>query len=95
MKAGMFALSFVVACCVSGVASAESFEELCLRVSDEWGSTGDVAAQCSCLAEMTAADASLDEELTTLAEIHTSDADAYDSASDEGKAALDACAVET
>ena len=80
---------------LSGAAFAESFEEMCLRVSAEWGSTGDVAGQCSCLADAVAGDEGLAEELTTLAETHSSDAEAYEAASEPGKAALDSCSVET
>lgn len=74
---------------------AESFEDMCLRVSAEWGSTGDVASQCSCLAGMAAADQGLADEITALAAVHKSDAEAYAAASDAGKAAFDQCAVET
>lgn len=95
MKAGIFMTTTVAALAIAGAASAESFEDLCLRVSGEWGSTGDVASQCSCLAGLADADQSLAEELTALAESHSSDADAYDAASDGGKAALDQCSVET
>ena len=74
-------------------ASAESFEDMCMRVSDEWGTAGDVASQCSCLADKAAGDSSIDSELRSLADEYSSDADAYDAASDATKAALDACSV--
>jgi hypothetical protein len=74
-------------------ASAESFNDLCKRVSAEWGTQGDVAGQCSCLSEKTAADSALDAEMRRLAESFSSDADAYDAASSSAKAAFDACSV--
>ncbi|HOP19217.1 MAG TPA: hypothetical protein PLV61_12120 [Parvularculaceae bacterium] len=76
-------------------AGAESVEDMCLRVSAEWGSTGDVAAQCSCLADKASGDAALADELTALGNSKGSDAEAYDAASDGTKAALDACSVES
>lgn len=79
----------------AGAAAAESFEDMCLRVSGEWGSTGDVAAQCSCLAELAAGDQSLADEMTALGESASNDAETYEGASAAGKAAMDQCAVES
>jgi hypothetical protein len=62
-------------------------------VSDEWGTQGDVAAQCSCLTEKAGNDGSIDKELRELADVFTNDQEAYDAAGDETKAALDACSV--
>ncbi len=83
----MFALG------LASMASAESFEDMCLRVSDEWGTQGDVAAQCSCLTEKADADWSINKELRELADAFPNDQEAYDAASDGTKAALDACSV--
>lgn len=74
-------------------ASAESFEDMCLRIPDDWGTQGDVEAQCSCLAGRAASDLALDGELRNLADAYSSDQEAYDAASDGTKAALDACSV--
>jgi len=77
----------------SSAAFAESTEEMCVRVSDEWGTQGDVAAQCSCLADKAAGDAALDNELRSLADNYSNDQEAYDAASDGTKAAFDSCSV--
>lgn len=74
-------------------AGAESFEDICHRVSAEWGTQGDVGAQCACLAGKAAVDAAVDSELRSLADSYSSDQEAYDAASDGAKAALDACSV--
>lgn len=74
-------------------AKAESFGETCQRVSDEWGTTGDVDAQCACLADKAESNGALKEELTSLADAYSSDQEAYDAASDGAKAALDSCSV--
>ena len=77
----------------SSTAFAESTEDMCVRVSEEWGTQGDVAAQCSCLAGMAAGDASLDGELRSLADNYSNDQEAYDAASDGTKSAFDSCSV--
>jgi len=74
-------------------AGAESFEDMCHRVSAEWGTQGDVGAQCACLADKAAADSAVDSELRSLADSYSSDQEAYDAASAGAKAALDACSV--
>ena len=74
-------------------AFAESAQDMCLRVSKDWGTQGDVAAQCSCLAGRAAGDAALDEELRALGGDYSNDQDAYDAASDGTKAAFDSCSV--
>jgi hypothetical protein len=74
-------------------AVAESFEDICHRVSEEWGTQGDVGAQCACLAGKAAADGAVDSELRSLADSYSSDAEAYEAASAGTKAALDACSV--
>ncbi len=86
-----FAAAFALG--LASAASAESFEDMCLRVSEEWGTQGDVAAQCSCLTDKAGADGSIDKELRDLADAFTNDQDAYDAASEGTKAALDACSV--
>ena len=77
----------------AGAASAESLEEMCARVSEEWATQGDIASQCSCLADKAAGDSSIDSELRRLADAYSNDQEAYDAADDGTKAALDACSV--
>lgn len=74
------------------VAYAESVEEMCIRVSGEWGSVGDVPTQCACLASVADEDQSIADELFELAETYSSDEEAYEGASDKVKAAFDQCA---
>ncbi|TNE58923.1 MAG: hypothetical protein EP340_03985 [Alphaproteobacteria bacterium] len=90
-----FLIAGIASMMIAGSASAESFEEMCLRVSDEWQSTGDVASQCSCLAEKAAADQSLADEITSLTETASNDSEAYEAGSDSVKAAFDECSVES
>jgi hypothetical protein len=78
-----------------GGAYAGSFEDTCLQVSADWGTQGDVPAQCSCLAELTDADSALEEELMSLAENYSSDADAYEAGSASAKEAFDSCSVDS
>lgn len=78
---------------LSSAAYAESFQDMCLRVSDEWDTQGDVAAQCTCLSGKAAGDSAIDSELRALADAYSSDQEAYDAASAATKAALDACSV--
>lgn len=78
---------------IGSIASAEGFEAMCMRVSDEWATQGDVVAQCACLADRASGDPALDEELRELGDTMSSDQEAYDAASDATKAALDACSV--
>ncbi len=75
-------------------AFAETVEEMCLRVSEEWGSTGDVPAQCSCLGQEAAANADIEKEIWAISETASNDSEAYDQSSDALKAILDKCAVE-
>lgn len=77
----------------SSAAYAESTEEMCVRVSKEWGTQGDIAAQCFCLAGMAAGDAALDGELRSLADSYSNDQEAYGAASDGTKSAFDSCSV--
>lgn len=77
----------------SGVAMAESVEAMCVRVSNEWGTVGDILSQCSCLADRAAGDAALEKELRSLGDDYSSDDEAYDGASAKAKAAFDACSV--
>lgn len=93
MKKLAFAASALAAMFAASIAAAESFEDICLRVSDEWGTAGDVAGQCSCLADFAAADAALESELKGLADSQSSDDAAYEAGSDEAKAAFDSCSV--
>lgn len=78
---------------LGAVANAESFGEMCLRISGEWGTQGDVSSQCDCLAEKAAADEAIGGDLRNLAEAHESDQEANDAAYDNAKAALDSCSV--
>ncbi|MEZ5920020.1 MAG: hypothetical protein R3C60_01580 [Parvularculaceae bacterium] len=93
MKKLVFGAAIVSAAMFSTAAFSESVEEMCLRVSGEWGTEGDVAAQCSCLADKAAGDAALDAELRSLGEKFTNDNEAYEASSDDTKAAFDACSV--
>ena len=78
---------------LSTAAGAESVEEMCVRVSEEWGTQGDVAAQCSCLADAAAGDSALESELYALGDKFSNDQEAYDGSSDSAKAAFDSCSV--
>lgn len=93
MKRLLISAAVLAAAGLGSAAFAESFEDMCLRVSEEWGTQGDVGAQCSCLAGKAAGDSSVDSELRSLADAYSSDQEAYDAASDGTKAALDACSV--
>ncbi len=93
MVKAIIAASFAAAILV-GVANAESFEDMCVRVSGEWGTGGDVAGQCSCLAEQAAGNAQLEAEIRALGEAHSSDAEAYEAGGDDVKAAFDHCSVD-
>jgi hypothetical protein len=89
-----FVAAFIIAMAAPVVAAAETFEEMCLRVSEEWGTEGDVASQCSCLDEKSAGDSAVRDELTRLADTMSSDAEAYEAGSDEVKSLFDACSVD-
>ncbi|NWG91838.1 MAG: hypothetical protein HXY21_04935 [Parvularculaceae bacterium] len=93
MKSLLIGAAALGAAGVGAATLAESFEDMCMRVSDEWGTQGDVAGQCACLAAKAAGDPALDSELRSLADAYSSDQEAYDAASDGTKAALDACSV--
>lgn len=82
------------ACMMTTPAFAESFEDMCLRVSADWGTKGDVASQCSCLDAKTSGKSALRDEMTMLAETQASDADAYEAGSADVKAVFDACSVD-
>lgn len=90
----VIAAAAALALATGTIASAADFEALCLSVSEDWATEGDVSGQCSCLAEKTKGDPALDAELRRLAETASSDEDAYDQASAAAKAAMDACAVD-
>lgn|GEM_PF-7064200 len=75
-------------------AMAETTEEMCNRISVEWQSTGDVAAQCSCLGSKGDADTALHDEIWAITKTASNDEEAYEQASDALKAVLDSCAVE-
>ena len=87
-----FAATLVLA---APAAFAGSFEDTCLSVSEEWGTSGDVPAQCSCLAELAGEDPALEEELMSLADNYSNDADAYDAGSAAAKEAFDSCSVDS
>jgi hypothetical protein len=93
MMKAIIAASFAAAILV-GVANAESFEDMCVRVSGEWGTGGDVAGQCSCLAEQAADNSQLEAEIRALGEAHSSDAEAYEAGGEDVKAAFDHCSVD-
>lgn len=91
-RIAVIAAAFAVA--AGSIAFASEFEALCLSVSEDWATEGDVASQCSCLAAKAAANPALDAELRRLAETASSDEEAYEMASAATKAAMDACAVD-
>lgn len=74
-----------------GGAQAESFQEMCVRVSTDWGSAGDLDSQCECLAAEVAGDDALTEEFWAFEDNFSNDTDAYEGSSDGAKAALDSC----
>lgn len=94
MKSILRWLASVLALTGAAFAGAGDIEPICLDVSEEWGTEGDVAAQCACLGDLADQDASLDAELHKLVETASSDEDAYEQASPAAKAALDACSVD-
>lgn len=93
MKTSIFMFAATTILAIAPAAYAESFGDMCRRVSEEWGTQGDIGAQCGCLADKAAGDASIESELRSLADDYVSDQEAYDAASAETKAALDACSV--
>jgi hypothetical protein len=93
MRIAIIAIAGLSSLFLTPAANAESFGEMCQRVSDEWGTVGDIDAQCACLADKAAGDSAFNDELTSLADAYSSDQEAYDAASDSTKAALDACSV--
>lgn len=93
MKMSVFAAVAAMTVLAAGAAAAESIKDMCVRVSEEWGTQGDVAGQCSCLAELAAGDSALDGELRTLSDAYSNDEEAYEAASDGTKAAFDTCSV--
>ena len=68
-------------------AVANELEDACVAQME---SEGRDTSGCSCLADMVAGDAGLQEEFMELAEIADLD-ERYDAASDDAKAAMDAC----
>ncbi len=95
MKGFLVVAAALAAVGLGSAALAESVEDMCLRVSEEWGTQGDVGAQCSCLAAKTEGDAALESELRSLGDRYSSDQEAYDASSDGTKAAFDACSVDS
>jgi hypothetical protein len=93
MRSAIIILAAVAPWFLAPPANAETFGEMCQRVSDEWGTAGDIDAQCACLGDKAESDSSLQEELMSLADNYSNDQDAYDAASDGAKAALDSCSV--
>lgn len=93
MRVAIITIAALSPLVLAPAANAESFGEMCQRVSDEWGTAGDVDAQCACLADKADSDGALKDELTSLADAYSSDQEAYDAASDGTKAALDSCSV--
>ena len=74
---------------------ASDVEAECLAVSEAWGSTGDVAEQCSCIAAAAEGDDDLIAEFMEFGSTYSSDVEAYEGASDAAKAAMDSCSVES
>lgn len=93
MKRLLIGAAALAAAGVGNTALAESVEDMCLRVSEEWGTQGDVGAQCSCLASKASGDSALAGELRALGDNYSSDQEAYDASSVGTKAAFDACSV--
>ncbi len=78
----------------AALAGDSDMEAICLEVSEEWGTEGDVAAQCACLGGLADKNPALDAELHKLVETASSDEEAYEQASPAAKAAMDACSVD-
>jgi len=93
MKSPVFAIAGLVL--AAGAALAADLEQECLEVSALWGSTGDIAAQCTCIVDEVGGDAALTEELMGFRDAYANDAEAYEGASAAAKAVMDACAVES
>ena len=93
MRELAFGAAMLATTIIAAAANAESFEDMCVRVSEEWATQGDIASQCACLADKATADSSVDSDLRSLADVYSNDQEAYDAASDGAKAALDACSV--
>jgi hypothetical protein len=75
-------------------ASAQACNTMRLRVSQEWGTAGDVASRCAFPSEQVAGNARLEQELRDLAASQSSDAAAYDARIAGVKSAFDACSVD-
>lgn len=89
--AGMSAAVLLIA----ANAIASELEAECLAASEEWGSTGDVEAQCSCIANAVADDEALYSEFMAFRHNYSNDSEAYDGASESAKTVMDQCSVET
>ena len=90
LKIMLMSITFAAAP-VAGFAYAASIEDMCVQAADEWGSEGDIAGQCSCIADAAASDDDFATEFVELIESFSSDAEAYEAASDSAKAIIDAC----
>ncbi|MCB2097608.1 MAG: hypothetical protein KDE05_08255 [Parvularculaceae bacterium] len=95
MKKFLLAGAVLALSVVGGAAGAESIEDMCVRVSEEWGTEGDVATQCACLADEAAGDPAVENELRSLADNYSNDEEAYEGASAATKAAFDSCSVDS
>ncbi len=71
----------------AGAALANELEDACVAQLEAEGRD---TSGCGCLVDMVEGDAALEEEFTALAEIADAD-ERYDAASDDAKAAMDAC----
>lgn len=79
---------------MASATAASSLERECIDVSHQWGSTGDVEAQCSCIADAVAGDDALTAEFLAFDENYSSDAEAYENASAAAKDVMDKCEVD-
>lgn len=92
----MRTLVTLLACAaMTAPAFAGDVESECNAASEEWGSTGDTAAQCSCIAEAAEGDDDLVAEFLEFRSKYSSDVEAYEGASDAAKEVMDKCSVES
>ena len=74
--------------------SAETLNEYCLRLSDQWSSSGDVEGGCACFVDIVSGDAELSDEFLGFETKYSNDAEAYEGSSAGIKAAYDQCDVD-
>ncbi|MEM1104354.1 MAG: hypothetical protein AAGH48_09630 [Pseudomonadota bacterium] len=89
MKKLLLAASFVLAAPLT--AGASELKGECLRVSEEWTGPGDYEAACTCFDTEVGSNQALIDEFMAFDDNYSSNEEAYEGASAEAKAVIDAC----